>query len=258
MNRYALLRITVLLAVTGLLAAACGGSATVTPVPSVAAPASLAPASLAPTPLVPAASPIDNTVPSASPVAAIPSFDLSKLGGTLPGVDSYRTSFTVGGALSYQSVVVTKPVVAKSITAYDSDGKTVSSRFVIIGDQAWTADGPTGAFSVLPSGAAAGMMAAFDPSAILSVYAKLNFASVASNQGTETKNGVSAQHLRIDSSSALGLAAAIPAGASIDIWVADAGYLVAWEMTGFPNDQNVLIEVTNFNDPTNAVTAPAA
>jgi len=48
----------------------------------------------------------------------------------------------------------------------------------------------------------------------------------------------------------------MPPGASVDIWVADAGYLVAWEMSGFPDDANFAIEVTNVNDPSNKVERP--
>ena len=73
----------------------------------------------------------------------------------------------------------------------------------------------------------------------------------------ESKNGVEAHHVRIDSTSSLGLAGAMPAGAAIDVWVADAGYLIAWEMTGFPNDANFAIEVTNVNDSSNTVDKPS-
>ena len=49
----------------------------------------------------------------------------------------------------------------------------------------------------------------------------------------------------------------MPAGASIDVWVADAGYLVAWEMSGFEEGQDLSIQVTGVNDPANVVEAPA-
>jgi hypothetical protein len=102
------------------------------------------------------------------------------------------------------------------------------------------------------------MLAAFNPSMLLKAYSSLDWATMGASQGADTKNGISSQHLHLDSASALGLAAALPSGAAIDIWVADAGYLVAWEMTGFPSEQNVSIETTNVNDPANVVTAPAS
>jgi hypothetical protein len=73
----------------------------------------------------------------------------------------------------------------------------------------------------------------------------------------EEKNGVQAHHVRIDSTSLLGATGAMPAGSAIDIWVADAGYLVGWEMTGFPDNADFVIEVTNVNDPSNTVEKPS-
>ena len=73
----------------------------------------------------------------------------------------------------------------------------------------------------------------------------------------EQKNGVQAHHVRIDSTSILGAAGAIPAGAAIDVWVADAGYLVAWEMSGFESGADFSIQVTNVNDPSNKVEKPS-
>jgi hypothetical protein len=127
---------------------------------------------------------------------------------------------------------------------------------VIIGSDAWSADGADGAFSSIPSAQATALLTVYDPALMLGAYAALDWSSVASDQGSEQKNGVQARHVRIDSTSFLGAAGAIPAGAAIDVWVADAGYLVAWEMTGFPNDANFAIEVTNINDPTNKVEKP--
>ena len=101
------------------------------------------------------------------------------------------------------------------------------------------------------------MLVAFDPALMLGAYAQLDWASIATNMGMEDKNGVQAHHVRVDSTSALGLAGAMPAGAAVDVWVADAGYLVAWEMTGFPNDADFSIQVTNVNDPSNKVEKPS-
>ena len=51
-------------------------------------------------------------------------------------------------------------------------------------------------------------------------------------------------------------AAGLPAGASIDLWVADAGYLVALEIAA-DGTTKLGIDVSNVNDPANVVTAPA-
>jgi hypothetical protein len=92
---------------------------------------------------------------------------------------------------------------------------------------------------------------------MLGAYAQVDWSSVATNQGVEDKNGIQAHHVKIDSTSFLGASGAMPAGAAIDIWVADAGYLVAWEMTGFPNDADFSIQVTNVNDSSNHVDKPS-
>lgn len=251
-----LIRITALAVATGLIAAACGsGSAT-------QAPATSSEASAAPSVEAPSAAPSEapaSEAPAASAepsIGALPTFDLAALSGALPGVDSYRTSTTISGVKQYESVVVTKPEVSKAITVYDDQG-TVTNRYVIIGKDAWQADGATGAFQSVPSELATTMLMAFDPALMLGAYAKLDWATIATNQGMEDKNGVQSHHVRIDSTSLLGAAGAMPAGSAIDVWVADAGYLVAWEMTGFPNDANFAIEITNVNDSANKVEKPS-
>jgi hypothetical protein len=246
-----LTRLTVLAVATGLIAAACSsGSAT-------SSPASSSEASAAPSVEAPSEAPASEAPASAEPsVGALPTFNLEALTGAIPGVDSYRTSTSVGGVKQYESVVVTKPELSKAITVYDDKG-TVTNRYVIIGKDAWQADGADGRFQSVPAELASSMLLAFDPAMMLGAYAQLDWSTMATNQGMEDKNGVQAHHVRIDSTSFLGAAGAMPAGAAIDIWVADAGYLVGWEMTGFPNDANFAIEVTNVNDPANKVEKPS-
>ncbi|MEA2608865.1 MAG: hypothetical protein QOJ75_1108, partial [Chloroflexota bacterium] len=70
--------------------------------------------------------------PEATPDLAIPTFDLKALTGAFPGVESYRSSTSVGGVKQYESVVVTKPVLSKAITVFD--GTNVSNRYIVIGD----------------------------------------------------------------------------------------------------------------------------
>jgi hypothetical protein len=152
-------------------------------------------------------------------------------------------------------VVVTKPELSKAITTYDSGQP--STRFVIIGDEVWTAEGPNAEFVSVPSELGTAMLMAFDPTLMLGAFAGANLAGMGGDVGTEDKNGVRARHIKIDPSTAAGLAAAMPAGSSIDIWVAEAGYLIAWEMTGFPDEGNISIQVTNVNDPANTVERPS-
>ena len=245
-------RLAALVAAVALIVTACGGS---TASPSVAASSepSAAPSVEPSTPAAP--SEVATSEAPASREAALPSFDLSALSGNIPGADSYRVSFSVGGEKQYESVVVTKPEVSKEITLFDSG--EVGTRIIVIGTKAWMATGADGAFEVVPTAAVSGMLLAFDPTAFVGAYAQLDWAGSAIDNGTEQKNGVSARHLRIDSTTLIGAAAQLPAGAAIDIWVANEGYLVAWETTGLEAGQDVAIEISNVNDPANEVKAPS-
>lgn len=231
-----------------LTVVACGGAAaTPTPTPVPVGDVTPPPADVTPTPETPGA--------EATPADAIPTFDLDALSGAIPGVDSYRTSFSTNGELQYESVVVTQPVLSKAITSYS--GGEVSTRFVVIGKEVWQADGTDGAFASVPEAMATSYLMFFDPALLLGAYANMDWASAATNIGTEEKNGVQAHHIRIDPTSFVGAAAAMPPGSAIDIWVADAGYLVAWEMSGFAEGGDMSIQVTNVNDPSNKVDRPS-
>ena len=48
----------------------------------------------------------------------------------------------------------------------------------------------------------------------------------------------------------------VPAGASINLWIADEGYLVALESTGM-GAGDLSIQVTGVDDPANKVERPA-
>jgi hypothetical protein len=180
---------------------------------------------------------------------ALPSFDIGALTAGLANVDSYQIAISVGGVEQYKGVVVTKPVLSRDITI--SGG----TRFVVIGNEAWTAQGSEPLKSV-PSQLATQMFAAFDPTLMVGAFSSPQFAQSSLDKGTEDKNGVSAHHLRIDSTTVVGGFAGVPAGGSIDFWIADAGYLVAWESKGMGGG-DTSIEVTKVNDPGNKVDRPS-
>lgn len=242
-----------LLVLVALVVTACGGST------SSAGASTSAPAESQSEPSEPAASEPAASEPTASDVlpslGAIPSFDLEALAGTLP-VDSYRTQVSLNGEPQFETVVVKEPVLSKAITIYDQG--EVTTRFIIIGDEAWMAEGADGEFVAPPGGSAFAttMLAAYDPALMLGAWTGVDWAGAAANVGTEERNGVQAHHLRIDSTTFVGAAGAMPAGSAIDIWVADEGYLVAWEMSGFEEDANFAINVTNIDDPANKVERP--
>jgi len=128
------------------------------------------------------------------------------------------------------------------------------TKIVVIGDQAWLATGDK--YQSVPSAMVGPMFAAYDPAALLLAFGTKAWAPASTDLGTEQKNGVSTHHYRIDGGS-LSAFASIPPGATIDVWVADDGYLVALETKGFTGSDDLQIELTNINDPANKVTQPS-
>jgi hypothetical protein len=230
-----------------LIVAACGGTtSSASPGATGGTATTASPAPAAPTASVaPGATESQATIPS----FAIPSFDIGELTKGLDKVDSYRVSITVKGVEQYKAVVVTKPVLSRDITI--SGG----TRIVVIGDEAWTAQGNEPLKSV-PAQLATAMFGAFDPSLLVGAFSSPQWAQSSLDKGTEQKNGVSAHHFLIDSTTLVGGLSGVPAGASINFWVADEGYLVAWESKGV-GAGDTSIEVTGVDDPANKVERPS-
>ena len=144
---------------------------------------------------------------------------------------------------------MTKPVLSRDITI--SGG----TRIVVIGNEAWTAQGSEPLKSV-PAQLAITMFSGFDPSLLVGAFASPQWMQSALDKGTEQKNGVNAHHL-IDSTTLVGGLSGLPAGASINFWIADEGYLVAWESKGVGSAGDTSIEVTGVDDPANKVDRPS-
>ena len=188
--------------------------------------------------------------PGASFPLAIPSFDVSAMTKGLANVDSYRISITVNGIEQYKGVVVTEPVLSRDLTI--SGG----TRIVVIGNEAWVANGSE-PLKPVPSQIATTMFAAFDPTLLVGAFSGPEWAQSSLDKGVEEKNGVPAHHFLIDSTTAVGGFSGVPAGAAVNIWIADEGYLVAFETTGI-GGSDMSIQVTGVDDPTNKVDRPAA
>jgi len=225
-----------LLSASALVAACGGAAATTTP----GAPAAATPAGGAPTATAP-----EGAVPS---LGAIPSFDLSQLASGLENHDSYKASLSVGGTPSYETTVVTKPVVSRDIKLKDG------THLVVVGDEAWAGQGD-GALQSMPTALATQLYAAFDPTVLFKGFSGPEWAASAVDKGTEQKNGQNTHHYHIDSTTAANGFSGIPAGGSVDTWIADEGYLVSLVATGFGQDLD--IEVTNIDDPANKVEKPS-
>ena len=233
----------VILAVTVV---ACGGPAalTPTPVPGVEA---TPPAGAA------TASPEATPVAEATPAGVIPSFDLSGLTNNLENVDSYRISIAAGGATVYQATVVTKPEKAEEITL--GTGTDVT-KVIRIGNESWISVGNE-PYTKDEFGLSNAILGGVSPLLLIGAFANGNIAAVSNDLGTEQKNGVNTRHYRFDSTSASAGTFAFPAGAGLDFWVADDGFLVAYEFSGTAADQNISINVTNVDDPANKVERPS-
>jgi hypothetical protein len=234
-----------LLTLFALVLAACGGS---TSSPSTSGAPGGNPT---PTPAAVTATATPGSDPSASdPGTAIPSFDIGQLANGLENVDSYRVVMTTDGKETYKGVVVTKPVLSRDLTI----GGT--TRIVVIGEEAWIGEGDAPPKPV-PAALAKGMFAALDPALIVGAFGGPQWAQSSLSKGVEQKNGVNAHHYVIDSTTLVGGFAGVPAGASINIWIADEGYLVAWESTGFGAGGDTSIQVTGIDDPANKVDRPS-
>lgn len=231
-----------------LVLAACGGGGGASGSPTAAAPDGTSVTTATPTPAASTGA-VASQPPDAS-ILPIPSFDLGTITEGLANLDSYRVTITSNGEETYKGVVVTKPVLSRDVTIQGG------TRIVVIGSDAWVAQG-AGPLTKVPESMATGLFAAFDPTLLVGAFSGQQWAQSSLEVGDEQKNGVNATHYRIDSSTATGGLAGVPPGAAIDVWIADEGYLVAWESTGFAGTQNFSIQVTNVDDPANKVETPS-
>ena len=145
--------------------------------------------------------------------------------------------------------MVTKPVVSRDIVLKDG------THIVVIGDEAWAGQGG-GPLAVRADGARRPSSTPRSTRRVLfKGFSGPEWAASAVDKGTEQKNGQNTHHYHIDSTTAANGFSGIPAGASIDTWIADEGYLVSLVATGFGQDLD--IEVTNIDDPANKVESRA-
>ena len=235
--------------------AGCGSSAT--PAPSAAAAVAAPSASAAPTVnSSTTASSSPASVASASPVA---SADLGAAGSAISNLTSYQAHI-VSPTGSADLIVIRKPSLAESFTGTEGGTKI---RLVIIGTSIWVDEG-TGTFvkNAIPASVAGSMTAGFDPGTMYGALAKTFLTRGMTQGAVEQKNGVSTIHFSVNSGTVGPAGQTMPPGATMDIWVAvDGGYLVALEGKGLPagaggKPDDFSIEITNINDPTNAVTPP--
>ena len=180
---------------------------------------------------------------------AIPSFDLGQLSNGLAKLDSYQIAITDKGADFYKGTVMNKPVAAKDVTL---NGAT---HIVVIGNDSWVGQAG-GELKSTPGGIVTGLFASYDPALLVAAFSGPVWAESAANKGTEQKNGVSTTHYRIDGTTLANGFSGLPAGATIDSWISDAGAVIALETAGWPSG-DLSIQVTNIDDPANKVDRPS-
>jgi hypothetical protein len=235
------------LTLAGVVLAACGGAAS--PSPAATAPA------------VPAATEAPSgtaaSAPSIAPGASsgAPGIDLGAAAQALESIDSYRLTMTLEGATAttIQATVVRQPEPAQQLSI-TSGGST--QNIILIDQQAWLDPG-TGTYAPVPAELASGMSQAFDPVLLLGTFSNPLLRVGLEEIGREDRNGVSATHYRLDPDGPAGQAAGLPEGATMDLWLADEGHMVAFEATNIdPATPGIRFDITNVNDPANRVEAP--
>jgi len=254
----------------GVFVAACGGSSTAAPGSSSGEPAATA---------GPEGTPSGGGPGGSGDITAGGAF--SDAANALDNLDSYKfdveisssstSTFGSEGTTSFTGTVVNKPTKGQQLDSVDKDDQgnvTSEFHFLIIGDQAWTKDTAAGQYTEVPSALASGMLAglvAFQPQKLFGTA----FGTLGSDYhlaGTEQKNGVNAQHYTGDES--IGTFFSALAGVSgtwqSDVWLAaDGGYLVASKVAvegataTSAGNFSIDVEITNINDPGNALQAPS-
>ncbi len=99
------------------------------------------------------------------------------------------------------------------------------------------------------------MLAAFDPIMLVGAFSAPGAMMGATEVGTEEKNGAQARHFTVAGDSFVGAAAALPPGSSIEMWIADEGYLVSMSIAG-AGAGTFTMDVTDVNDSSNVVERP--
>jgi hypothetical protein len=196
-----------------------------------------------------------------------PGASLGNLGGAANGLStlsSYKVSMTGVGGTAFAVEIVKINGTSPALSFSETSGSVVVFRVIEIGTDNWV-DSGTGTFAKnsVPNSSLDGLMGAFDPGTIYANASAGQNLGALENKGVETKNGVQATHLHGDQNTPLPAGASpIPAGSTIDLWVAvDGQFLVALEAVGIPTPSGGLssftIEVTNINDSSLTVTPPS-
>ncbi len=255
-----------LVAALSILVAACGGSASPSPSAATAAPTAAA---------TPTAAPTEAPTPTEQ---AQQTTAVGEAAGKLADLTSYRFAVTLtakglaagsafkDGSVKMSGTIILKPTKALQFGLDSSgQGQTGKLSFIVIGDQAWFDFG--GGYQEAPAGQAGSLdetFKAFEPETLFGqTYS--NYADQLKEVGSETKNGVESTHYTADESvlGALSAVYGVTGSWSMDLWLAkDGGYLVSAAIKGAgqsgteAGEFNLTMDITNIDDPANAVNPP--
>jgi hypothetical protein len=202
--------------------------------------------------------------------------DLTGAAGKFSSIKSYKFSMTLaGGTFGSMTALLGGGANASAGAAFTVSGTVVSqpakaSDITMAGFHIIEVGGfdymdlGLGGFTKTAVSGSTSMADSFSPSTMFSSSMTGSAADGYSKVGSETKNGVDTDHFQASSAalaqygSVLGVAGATW---SSDVWIAkDGGYPVSMAIIAKAADNTVayeiLFDITNINDPANAVTAP--
>jgi hypothetical protein len=190
-------------------------------------------------------------------------------------IKSYKFSMTLAGG-SFSSMLSALPgssasgdapfTMSGTVTTSPAaaDIKMAGFHIIEVGGFEYVDLSGTGLFIKSPSSGTS-MADSLSPASMFSSAMDTSGGSGFSKVGTDTKNGVKADHYTASASalSAYGSTLGVAADAtwSADVWIAqNGGYPVSMSILAVGSDKSVLYQITfdisNINDPSNNVTAP--
>jgi hypothetical protein len=192
--------------------------------------------------------------PTEPPAPGAP--DLRAALAALAGHDSYRLAIeTVRGRTIDRSeaLEILGPPARRSVVI---EGSTGATQVIVIGDRAWLAR-PGAGFAPVEVSEAERAIDGFGADSILAELTRPALGATLRRVGPEEMNGVAATRW---SAGGPDLAAAVPdaaPGAAYDVWIAEAGQLVAIRASGLAGaDQEVTVDVSAVDDPSSEVIPP--
>ena len=202
--------------------------------------------------------------------------DLSSAAGNFASIKSYKFSMTLAGG-SFGSLLSGLPGASASsdapftmsgmVTTDPAAADITMAGFHIIEVGGFEYIDMSGSGTFYKTAASGTSMAdSLSPASMFSSAIDTSTASDFTKVGTDTKNGVKADHYTASASALAAYGSSLGVGTdatwSADVWIAqDGGYPVSMSILAVGSDKSVLYQVTfdisNINDPANSITAPA-